>query len=288
VTAGLPNNTDRAVVGGLDCAAATQNVDNGTLAGCTAADPSPASTAGMRVGDEVVAVNGVAVPTFTDLKHTIRSLRGVNTFTVLRGQQRVDLKIDVAAVQRLPENAKAHDPQNTLQAVGAIGVAGSPTLQYGPLAAFGATGQLTGEIFSGTWQSLKEFPQRIPALVRAIGGAPRDANTPVSIVGASRLGGDAAELGVWWFFLLLLANLNFFVGVFNLLPLLPLDGGHIAVNLYQWVRDRIRGLRGLAAGPPVDYTKLLPVTYAFVLCVGALMVLTVTADIVNPITLNGP
>ena len=67
--------------------------------------------------------------------------------------------------------------------------------------------------------------------------------------------------------------------------MLPLDGGHIAVNLYEKVRDWARRLRGKAAGGPVDYTKLLPVTYAVILVVGAVTLLTLTADIVNPIKL---
>src|SRR5262249_56635350 len=94
------------------------------------------------------------------------------------------------------------------------------------------------------------------------------------------------ERGLWELFFYMLAAVNFFVGVFNLLPLLPLDGGHIAVNVYEKVRDVVRRLRGLPAGGPVDYNKLLPLTYAVVLLGGAIMVLTITADIINPIRLQ--
>ncbi|MDQ3988797.1 MAG: site-2 protease family protein, partial [Actinomycetota bacterium] len=76
---------------------------------------------------------------------------------------------------------------------------------------------------------------------------------------------------------------NLFVGVFNLLPLLPLDGGHIVVNVYERVRNGFRKLRGLAAGPPVDYTRLLPLTYAVMLVFIGVSALTITADVVNPI-----
>ena len=93
-------------------------------------------------------------------------------------------------------------------------------------------------------------------MVTAIFGGERDPNTPVSVVGASRIGGEAVEQGMWVLFFFLLASLNFFIGVFNLLPLLPLDGGHIAVVWYERVRDWIRARRGKAAGGPVDYTKL--------------------------------
>ncbi len=71
--------------------------------------------------------------------------------------------------------------------------------------------------------------------------------------------------------------------MFNLLPLLPLDGGHIAVNLYERVRDWVRARLGKVQMPPVDYTKLLPLTYVVILIGGAISLLTLTADIVNPI-----
>ncbi len=82
--------------------------------------------------------------------------------------------------------------------------------------------------------------------------------------------------------MLLLAQLNFFLGAFNLLPLLPLDGGHMAVTIYERIRNWFRNLRGLADGPAVDYMKLLPITYVAVVVGGAYMLLTLTADIVNP------
>ena len=130
-----------------------------------------------------------------------------------------------------------------------------------------ATLDFTGQMFGNVWQGILSFPERIPALWDALGGGVRDENTPVSVVGASIIGGDAAERGLWEYFVLLLALLNFFVGVFNLLPLLPLDGGHIAVNLYERVRDSVRARLGKPKMPPVDYTRLLPLTY-FVILVG--------------------
>jgi membrane-associated protease RseP (regulator of RpoE activity) len=99
------------------------------------------------------------------------------------------------------------------------------------------------------------------------------------------LGGDAVDLGAWAFFLFLLAALNLFVGVFNLLPLLPLDGGHIAVNVYEGVRNAARRAFGRPNGPPVDYNRLMPLTYAVVIVFIGISVLTITADIINPIRL---
>ena len=141
-------------------------------------------------------------------------------------------------------------------------------------------------MFSQTFQKLLQFPQRIPAVVNAIFGGERDPNTPVSVVGASRIGGEAVEAGLWQLFLLLLAGLNFFMGVFNLLPLLPLDGGHIAIIWYEHVRNWLRDRRGKTAAAPVDYTKLSSITMLLVLVGGAVVLLTVTADIVNPIRIT--
>ena len=135
--------------------------------------------------------------------------------------------------------------------VGAIGVVQQRVFEYNALTAVGGATKFTGVMFENTWQGLLRFPQKIPAVIVAIGGAERDVDCPVSVVGASRLGGEAVDRGLWQLFWLMLAGLNFFVGVFNLLPLLPLDGGHIAVNLYERVRNWIRKLRGLPEGVPV-------------------------------------
>ena len=89
----------------------------------------------------------------------------------------------------------------------------------------------------------------------------------------------------WPTFLLLLAALNFFVGVFNLLPLLPLDGGHIAIAWFERARSWLYARLGRPDPGRVDYLKLMPVTYAVILIFGGFTLLTVTADIVNPITL---
>lgn len=107
----------------------------------------------------------------------------------------------------------------------------------------------------------------------------------MSIVGASRMGGETVEHDMWIMFWILLAQLNFALGAINLLPLLPFDGGHIAVATYEKVRNMIRSARGLAVGAPVNYMKLMPATYLVLVVVVGYMLLTITADIVNPIRL---
>jgi membrane-associated protease RseP (regulator of RpoE activity) len=122
--------------------------------------------------------------------------------------------------------------------------------------------------------------------VDAIGGGHRDTNGPVSVVGASRIGGQAVELRAPIVFLALLGGLNVFIGIFNLFPLLPLDGGHIAVAWYERLRSRFALRRGRPDPGRVDYNKLLPVTYLVVLAFGGVTLLTLAADIVNPISIG--
>ena len=148
-----------------------------------------------------------------------------------------------------------------------------------------ATFDFTGYLAVRTAEALVSLPSKVADLWTAVTGGERAVDTPVSVVGASVIGGQFAERGIWESFVLLLAQLNFFLGAFNLLPLLPLDGGHMAVAIYEKARNWLRGLRGLPVGPPVDYMKLLPLTYVAVVIGGAYMVLTLTADIVNPIKL---
>ena len=102
-------------------------------------------------------------------------------------------------------------------------------------------------MFGEIGTALKSLPGKIPGLWDALNGKQRDPNGPVSIVGASELGGQSAKLGLWNLFIVIAASLNIFVGVFNLLPLLPLDGGHIAIAWYEKLRSWIS--RASDAGP---------------------------------------
>ncbi|MFC5995299.1 M50 family metallopeptidase [Pseudonocardia hispaniensis] len=276
VTAGLPNAGDLAVAGQVSCAA-NQDPVTGKLQPCGPGVPTPAADAGVQAGDRILSVAGTPVATWPDAVAAIQAAAGPTQIVVQRDGREVPLTVDVAPVQRVDART------GQVRTVGAIGLAQQLVFAYGPMAAVPATVDYTGVMFSNVWTGLGMFPEKIPRLIDAIGGGVRDENSPVSVVGASIIGGDAAERGLWSLFVLLLAMLNFFVGVFNLLPLLPLDGGHIAVNLYERVRDWTRARLGKATMPPVDYTRLLPLTYAVILVGGAISLLTLTADIVNPI-----
>ncbi|UYP20552.1 site-2 protease family protein [Rhodococcus sp. Z13] len=284
-TAGLPNTDNRAVVGSVGCAAPGQDgPPDYTPAECSG--PGPAEQAGIEPGDVIVAVDGQPVETFGDLVRATQPLSGTVPFTVQRDDETLTVPVTVQQVQRWVYESDAPDAEPVSRTVGAIGVGAEPSvIEYTPLTAIPATFDFTGYLAVRTAEALVSLPSKVADLWTAVTGGERSIDTPVSVVGASVIGGQFAERGIWVSFVLLLAQLNFFLGAFNLLPLLPLDGGHMAVAIYERIRNWVRGLRGLPVGPPVDYMKLLPLTYVAVVVGGAFMVLTLTADIVNPIQL---
>ena len=280
-----PNTT--AVVGQTACVApqVTKDVQEGQdpFGPCPEPGPGPAALAGIRSGDTIVKVGDTDVATFTDMAAAIRSAHGPVPITYERDGQRFTTTVDVAQTQRFT-SADAAAPAT----VGAIGISAAeppgPT-QYNPVTAVPATFAFTGDLAVELGKSLAKIPTKVGALVHAIGGGERDPETPISVVGASIIGGDTVDHGLWVAFWFFLAQLNFVLGAVNLVPLLPFDGGHIAIACYEKVRDMFRRARGLVAAAPVNYLKLMPATYVVLFVVIGYMLLTVTADVVNPIRL---
>ncbi|MBG6138177.1 membrane-associated protease RseP (regulator of RpoE activity) [Longispora fulva] len=252
-------------------------------------DPaSPAKNAGLRDGDTITKVNGTAVTTYLDLVKAIRATPpGPATLTVTTDGAEHTVTVDLISAQRtsLTEKGKT-------ETVSALGVGGyldpgvPTTMTYGPVDGIGAAGSFYMDTLGNTFTALKKFPEKLPKLWDAVTGSERDPETPISVVGASRIGGELADRGLWSVFLWLLASLNIFVGIFNLLPLLPLDGGHIAVAWFERARSWFAARRGRPDPGRVDYAKLMPVTYVVIIVFGAFTLLTVGADIFNPITLK--
>jgi membrane-associated protease RseP (regulator of RpoE activity) len=289
ITSGLINLHDTPQISGVaSCAQSIANPNTNpiTYKPCGPNAPAPAKQAGLRAGDLIVSVNGKATPTWTDVTKAVQPLRGTNPFVVERDGKDITVNINVATVQSIPVS-EGNSKNLKLATVGAIGVTHNNFVTYSAIGAIGGTFGYTGQMFVGVWNGLKALPDKIPNLVTSIAGGQRDPNGVMSVVGAARLGGQTAEAGAWSFFWFLLASLQFFFGAFNLLPLLPLDGGHIAVAFYERIRNWIRSLRGRPIGSPVDYTKLAPLTVLVVVVFGAMVLLSVTADIVNPIRLGG-
>jgi membrane-associated protease RseP (regulator of RpoE activity) len=243
---------------------------------------APARDAGLRPGDRVLAVAGTPVHNFDELGKAIQNRSGRTEFRLERAGQQRTVPIDIAQV---PVSALGGQGGKLVGAIGVEPPRSSPvTSRFGPVDAVGKTVSFTGTMFANTWQGVQQFPSKIPALLDRISGENRP-DSPISVVGISVLGGDAVGYGAWWFFLFLLSALNLFVGIFNLVPLLPLDGGHIAVNVYESIRNAVRRAFGRSNGPPVDYNRLMPLTYAVMIVFIGVSLLTITADIVNPIRL---
>lgn len=262
---------------------------DGGLRACRGSDPAgPAEAAGLRRGDEVVSFGGKPITTYGQLVEAIRATPpGPVDLTYVRDGTRRATTADLVATQRPALTDKTgKGPQQSVSAIGLSVQLPPVALRYDALEAAPASVWYLGESVRLTFKAIGAFPSKIPKLVDAIGGQERDPETPISVVGASRVGGEAIELGKPIVFLALLGGLNVFIGVFNLFPLLPLDGGHVAIAWYERARSLLAARRGRPDPGRVDYNKLLPLTYVVLLLFGGLTLLTLTADIVNPITLR--
>ncbi|MCU0265642.1 MAG: site-2 protease family protein [Actinomycetia bacterium] len=255
---------------------------------CAPGDPqSPAAAAGLQSGDTVVAVNGTPVEDWAGLTEPIRASAGTPmTFTVERDGQQQEVTVVPATVERT--DPTTGEPVT----VGYVGISPQVTMdRAGPVEAIGSTLRGTWAILVGTAQALAQLPEKVVDLVRTLAGdQERDPNGLVGIVGAADISGQlasgdlppAARVGD---VLLLVASFNLFVGVFNLLPLLPLDGGHLAVLGYEQLRNWWARRRGRPEPGRVDMTRLMPLAYVvFVFFVG-LTLLLVAADVLKPVQL---
>lgn len=239
---------------------------------------APAAEAGIRPGDAILAVGGERVGDFREVSLEVQRHPGERVpFKLLRDGREFTVEVDILS---------RGEPGAESGAIGAVGARIPDAVrQFGPLEAIPATASFSVHLLGDTLKALGEFPAKIPGVVASIVGYERDQEGPMSVVGASRVGGELVERSLWAMFFMMLANLNFFLALFNLVPLPPFDGGHIAVVIYEKIRDLWRAARGLAPGGPVDYTRLMPLTYAMASALMVLGVLFVIADVVNPIRL---
>jgi membrane-associated protease RseP (regulator of RpoE activity) len=258
---------------------------------CQASDPaSPAKAAGLRDGDKILAINSTAIANYADLVKAIRAVpSGPTTVSYERDGQQATVTVSLVQAQRHP----LEGDQTKTVTVPALGVSGSLppgvplNVRYGPIDSLGQAGHFTAQTFGQMGTALKNLPAKIPSVWASLSGKPRDPNGPISVVGASRLGGESVQIGSWALFLSILISLNFFIGVFNLLPLLPLDGGHIAIAWFEKFRSWLYARMGRRDPGRVNYLRLMPVTYVVILIFGAFSLLTIAADIINPVTLTG-
>ena len=251
--------------------------ENGT---CTASDrPSPAKAAGIQAGDKVVSFDGKPVSSWTALGNDIRSTPAHRTVpvVVLRDGHQVTLHVTLAAVGGRSGSYLGVENTNVFQ-------------RYNPIRSVTYAGSMFGQVLTGSAKEIGSLPAAIPHLF-AKNRSSTAAGQVTSVVGAGEITGDVVSASVGWqvkvdYVLLIVASLNIFVGAFNLLPLLPLDGGHIAVIIFERIRAWFARLRGRADPGLVDMTKLVPVSmgvFAILVVFGLMLIL---ADLVNPIRLT--
>ena len=277
---GLPNLHPSAVIGQTACAAS--ETKQGEFDKCTGV--GPAAAAGIRAGDVVLKVGDTSVSDFSDMAAAVQKLHGTVPVVIKRDGQTMTKYVDITQRQRWVTDGAGGAKPSTIGVMGVMGTSTGPT-HYNLATAVPGTFAFTGNLSVLLGKSLVAIPTKVGALIHAIGGGQRSLDTPISVVGASIIGGDTVDHGVWMAFWLFLAQLNFILGAINLVPLLPFDGGHIAIAVFEKLRNMIRSARVKVAAAPVNYLKLMPATYVVLVLLVGYMLLTVTADVVNPIRL---
>ncbi len=245
----------------------------------------PAEIMGIKAGDRITALNGVPITDWWDFAANIAGLPNEEvSIQVSRNGDLLTLQGKVGS--RLGNESE--------QNYGFVGIERTKfsTMKSNPIEALGKTGEQFGILTTETIKGLGNFfsPSGLGNFFSEvfdldssepsanIGLAEGDEGRIVSVVGATRLGAELTETG-WTGLFLFLITINVFIGIFNLIPLLPLDGGHVMIACYERIRSR-KGVRYHA-----DASKLLPLTYFVVFILIAIGVAAIYLDIADPISL---
>jgi membrane-associated protease RseP (regulator of RpoE activity) len=256
---------------------------------CTAADKAtPAYEAGLRPGDVITTFNGVEVEDWDQLRDLIRgNADGTADIGWLRDGEPMSGTTSTTVELRPdgPDDEK-------LTEVGFLGVTPTtfiPITHGGPLYTLEQMGHMTVD----TVHAMASLPVKVWGVAKAIVGLEERAqDSPVSIVGGSRISGEVVASDDFEvtekvvFIAGLIAGFNFFIGMFNFIPLLPLDGGHIASALWEALRRGLARLRGRPDPGYVDAAKLLPVAYVVASCLLVLSLVLIVGDLVVPISIT--
>ena len=244
---------------------------------------SAAQAAGIQAGDEIVSINGNKVVEWYKDVEAIRESEGAD----------LTLEIDRnGELLTVVTQARLTDVDGTERYL--LGIINEVGLERsGFVLSIKNSALVTQSFLTESVKSLGKLPEKIPALWGAtVRGEERDANGLVGVVGVARVSGEAvgsdklSPMERLATFILIVASLNIFVGVFNLLPILPLDGGHMAVAIADEIRAFFARLRGRPRPAPIDVTVLTPITMVVFVVLATLTLLLLVADVINPVTLN--
>lgn len=244
---------------------------------------SAAQSAGILPGDEVTAINGIKVTQWYKDVEAIRQSGGKEiTLEIKRDRQA--LTITAAPILTDIDGTQRY----VLGIINEVGLK-----KTGVATSLKNSAIVTRDFMTQSVKSLFQLPSKIPALWgQTVRGEERDANGLVGVVGVARVSGEAVSsdqldgserLAT---FVLIIASLNIFVGIFNLLPILPLDGGHMAVAIADEIRALFAKLRRRPRPNPIDVTTLTPLTMVVFVILATLTLLLLVADVINPVTLN--
>src|SRR5450631_517661 len=297
---GIPEITSR--VSSVSQCVQTVPANAKAAAACTPSDPqAPANVAGIRPGDRIVSMAGQPVNSWADLKALVRPNGGRRVAIVVeRDGKRLSLAAtpilnSVPRVDAQGGYVLGPDGKPIVDRVGYMGFSGSAEMVKQPLVAVPA---LIGEQVAATAGVVLKIPQKMAGVAKAaFGGGTRDPNL-MSVVGVGRVAGEVADgqlsgvIGTgssskFVVLLSLIASLNLALFVFNLIPLMPLAGGHAAGALWEGLKRQVARLRGRPNPGYVDVAKALPVTYVVSIMLIGMSALLMYADVVNPIKLGG-
>jgi len=258
---------------------------------------TPAAAAGLQPSDKVTSFDGKPVTSWDELTSWIRSSAGREVpITVERNGATVATTVTPVLSSRPVIGTDGRPEQDAngvlkYQEVGFLGIGAQSALVPQPAS---AVLPMAGENIKQISGVIFNLPARVVGVAKAaFSEEPRDPNGPISVVGVGRVAGEVAameqvplqaRIGT---LIGLLAGLNFALAIFNLIPLLPLDGGHVAGALYEGARRRLAKLRGKPDPGAFDIAKLLPVTYVVAALLLCMSVLLIYADIVKPVNIFG-
>lgn len=275
LTVGIENDTTNTIGTVVTC------VPSSNTSACTKGEPaSPAARLGLRPGDKIVAFDGQPTRNWNQFDSAIRKQQPHSTVTVTiqRGNTEFTKTVTLAKTQI---NGKPS---------AFLGVASAAVFQRtGPLRAITYAGSMFSQAVTGTVDVVRGLPSAVSHLF-AKNRASTSAGQVTSVVGVGEITGQVVSANIGWqskaaLVLLIVISVNIFIGLLNLLPLLPLDGGHIAVVIYERIRAWLARLRGKPDPGLVDMTKLIPVSFGVFAVLIGFSLLLILADLVNPINI---
>lgn len=251
-------------------------IPSGSASHCAAGDPRAPAYGKLQPGDRIVAVNKTAVSTYDELTHQLQTHPGqLLILTVVRDDRPLNVPLVSASVK-----------QGNKQ-VGKIGIIPQER-RIGFAGAFGRTFTTLGSLITDSGKALGSLPHEVGDILT---GKPRSAQSAASIVDVARVSGQITSSGAGFgnvvaALLMILAEVNLAVGILNMLPLLPFDGGHVAIIGFEQARSRLYRRIGRHDPGRVDIMKVLPVTYAVFAVIVGLSLVLLYAGITNPIRLQ--